>query len=258
LVLIVASLSFLSSYTSITNNNNNNNNNIKKIIFSNTTTANNNISSQHQQQSEPEPKLVDQSQLQLQLQLQLQSQLPEKNQHNTLLPPPLVPPALVIGAGAGSTGTHTMYCGTYLLGLPSVHWKLETDYCKSDITNNHNNITFFGGPYHYSGDTATTSTATTANMDKERIQQQQQQQQQQHQQWSRKQGNAHNQLVNKILRMKECLDKRNKKPESNKCPPETDNMIEWMEATKEMIDKVTSWHNNNNNKNNIGAIHGEF
>lgn len=179
-----------------------------------------------------------------------------KKKSTQFITTPLLVPALVIGAGVGTTGTHSMYCGTYLLGLPSVHWNLVLDIwqCKSNIINNHNNITFFGGPYNYGGDTATFTVTTNSSssssssiiaMDKEQLQQQEKVST-----MGREQINAHEQLVTTIRTMNECLGRGRKK---KKCPPITNNMTEWMKATKEMIDKVTSWQNNNN----IGAIHGE-
>jgi len=57
--------------------------------------------------------------LQQQSQMQLQMQMHKKR---FSLP-------LVIGAGQGTTGTHTIFCAVCRLGLPSVHWKRDCDFC---------------------------------------------------------------------------------------------------------------------------------
>jgi len=65
----------------------------------------------------------------------------EKSTNDTL-EPIRYPPPLVIGAGYGTTGTHTLLCATCLLGLPSVHWKRDCSFCdhgtyKTNIALNH-------------------------------------------------------------------------------------------------------------------------
>jgi hypothetical protein len=171
------------------------------------------------------------------------SELPPSSSANASLPMPLI-----IGAGQGTTGTHTVFCATCLMGIASVHWIRDCDFCNEKGSSNETITTkqvFWNESYYYhrnddeDDDDPTRKYAFWP-----------------HSKPSVKRNHPQTKLVDRVKMLLKYLDGKRSSP-----PPGTNNMEEWAERTKALIDEVIRWTGNETTTagftRSVDAVHGK-
>jgi len=156
-----------------------------------------------------------------------------EKQPEELPPPPStnasLPLPLIIGAGQGTTGTHTAFCATCLMGIASVHFIRDCDFCnkKGGSSETTTKQAFWNDSYYYHRDDDEDEDDPTRK----------------YVFWphsNRRVRNKHPQFK-VVERLRRILKYLGGKKGSFLPPPETNNMEEWAEQTKALIDEVIRW-----------------